>query len=201
MSRIFVGASRRAAGAGREDLLEFLLLAYAAMGLAMLPVLLLLFLRKMRLARRETRRRPQVLPEEPRAYHEKRESLNVIAPSVRQDVGDGLPPAPPPFQQQRHPGWRRSPHPRPLRGPSDRGGAEALPASLSGGEAEGAESVGVLSASEWGGRGHPRTTSPILGEPAWQKEGHAVQFHERPKRLSTRPSRRLRRLLAKYKTH
>lgn len=52
MSRIFVGATGRSGGAGRERLLEFLLLPYTAMGIAMLLVLLLPLLRKVVSARR-----------------------------------------------------------------------------------------------------------------------------------------------------
>lgn len=53
MSRIFVGGLRRSAGAGRGGPFEFLLLPYAAMGIAMLLVLLLLLLRKMPPSREE----------------------------------------------------------------------------------------------------------------------------------------------------
>jgi tellurite resistance protein TehA-like permease len=60
MSRIFSGGPGRSAGAGKENLLEFLLLPYAAMGIAMLLVLLLLLLRK----RRPDRERPRH-PSEP----------------------------------------------------------------------------------------------------------------------------------------
>lgn len=107
MSRIFVGGLRRSARAGRGGLFEFLLLPYAAMGTAMLLVLLLPLLRKVVSARQETCQRAEGIYENAQGRCKRPESVNVISPAARQDTGDGLPPPPPPLQQQPGPNGGR----------------------------------------------------------------------------------------------
>ena len=130
MSRILVEAPGHSDGGGRENLLEFLLLPYAAMGIAMLLALLLLLLRK----RRPDRERPRH-PSEPifgdaRGRHKKPPPANAISRGARQDTGDGLPRPPSSLEQQPGPGQCGRPHHRPLHGPPNRGDEEALPAPL-----------------------------------------------------------------------
>ena len=94
MSRIFVGATGRSGGAGRERLLEFLLLPYTAMGIAILLVLLLLLLRKVVSARQETCERSEGIYEKAQGYHKESKSWNAISSAAREGPGDGLPPPP-----------------------------------------------------------------------------------------------------------
>ena len=60
MHRMLSGASSHSAGTDEKDPFGFLLLPYAAMGIAMLLVLLLLFLRRTLSTRREESRRTEL---------------------------------------------------------------------------------------------------------------------------------------------
>jgi len=87
MSRIFVGATGRSPGAGRENLLEFLLLPYAAMGIAMLLVLLLLLLRRMRPSQEEADGLSKLTSREARDHHdERRPSRNRMSLAAREET-------------------------------------------------------------------------------------------------------------------
>ena len=90
MSRIFSGGPGRSLVADRESPLEFLLLPYAAMGIAMLLVLLLLFLRKFVSGQADTGRRAEGIFEETSGHHKKPGSVNAISPAARQEAGSEL---------------------------------------------------------------------------------------------------------------
>lgn len=77
------------AGTGGEDLFEFLLLPYTAIGIAMLLVLLLLLLRKVLRAREETCRRAEGIFEEPRGHH-KDSPVNAISPAAGREARNEL---------------------------------------------------------------------------------------------------------------
>jgi len=87
MSRILVetqGASERAS---RGNPFEFLLLPYAAMGIAMLLVLLLLLLRRMRPSQEEADGLSKLASRETREHHdERRPSRNRVSLAAREET-------------------------------------------------------------------------------------------------------------------
>jgi tellurite resistance protein TehA-like permease len=87
MSRIFSGGPGRSDGAGRENLLEFLLLPYAAMGIAMLLVLLLLLLRRTRPSQEEADGLSKLTSRKARDLHdERRPSRNRVSLAAREET-------------------------------------------------------------------------------------------------------------------